>query len=180
LRAGSLLASKDSELSLFAFCAEGFSADQVSTIVVRHPMLLTLSLEDKLKLILAALERVLGTPADVVQAVSKAAGLVAMALDTIDSNLSMMRGFRLSAGEIRQSVMKHPQLFNWDCAGEVMQAKFRYFEAGSAGVAPQGGVAWKARLPEKQLARHRLQGGCKGLEPASHCLATVCMRRPEM
>jgi hypothetical protein len=112
----------------------GFSDEQIVALLRKIPMLLTCSLEDKLKPTLEALERVLGSRAEVLVAVSKAAGLAVMALETMKSNVELMRGFGLSAREIRQSVARQLQLFLWDYAGEVMQAKFCYFEAvlGSA------------------------------------------------
>ena len=91
-------------------------------------MALTSSLEEKIKPTLAALESVLGSAEGVVAAVAKEANLLVSAVETIEGNVEVMQKLGLSAEDIRKSVRKQPQLFQFDYQRADFQAKLRYFE----------------------------------------------------
>ena len=104
----------------------GFSDEQLSS-VLRNPMVLTSSLEDKTKPTLAALHDVLGSQEAVVVAVAKAPTLLGSAVETLKGNVEVMEELGLSLTDIQKSVGKQPQLFAWDYKNEEFHNKLRYF-----------------------------------------------------
>ncbi len=145
-------------------------------------MFLTCSLNDKLRPTLAALEQVLGSRAEVARAVSKATILAVITADTIHSNVEVMRGFGLSDDPdpaVCDQAAAAP--FERDYAGEVMHAKFIYFEAvlgwcpremllsnpaslksGLRGIDYKVGACNLALLPITWLHKHGAQPGHMG------------------
>jgi len=97
--------------------------------VLHNAMVLTSSLEGKIKHTLAALESVLGSAEGVVAAVAKAPTLLVSAVETIQGNVEVMQNLGLSGADIRMSAAKQPQLFKFNYRSEGFQAKLRYFDA---------------------------------------------------
>ena len=107
----------------------GFSKEQLGKVVARNRSVLTYNLEEKLQPLVAALEVTCGSSrAAVVDAASRAPGLLGMALGTVDGNVAAMRRLGLSDADIAQSVTKCSQLFVHDYSTEEFGSKLRYFE----------------------------------------------------
>ena len=83
----------------------------------RNHLVLTSSVEDKLKPTLASLQSVLGSQEAVVAAVVKETGLLVAAVESIVGNVEVMRELGLSSADIRKSVGRQPQLFVYDYKG---------------------------------------------------------------
>ena len=106
----------------------GFSKEQLARVPFEQHQTLTCSLDGKLQPVLAALEGVLGSPQAVVEAVSRAPGLLGSSVNTLDSNVRFLRELGLSDSDIGASVSKQPQLFYKDYTSAEFQNKLRYFE----------------------------------------------------
>ena len=106
----------------------GLTKEVLARVFLRHPIMLTFSLDGKLQPVLAALESVLGSRLAVVEAISRAPELLGASLNTLDSNVRFLRELGLSDSEIRASVSRQPQLFYRDLTSAEFQGKLRYFE----------------------------------------------------
>ena len=107
----------------------GFTREQLGKVVARNRSVLTLSLEETVQPLLAALEGVCGgSRTGVMKAVCTEPMLLGMALGTVGGNVAAMRRLGLSDADIAQSVAKCPWLFGYDYTSEEFGARLRYFE----------------------------------------------------